>query len=39
MDVGNPSNFCTYDGFCMKNDAEKVREDIAAYSYNNETNG
>ena len=35
MDVGNPSNFARMMDL-YGNDAEKVREDIAAYSYNNE---
>lgn len=35
MDVGNPSNFTRMMDL-YGNDAEKVREDIAAYSYNNE---
>ena len=35
MDVGNPSNFARMMDL-YENDAEKVREDIAAYSYNNE---
>ena len=35
MDVGNPSNFTRMMDL-YGNDAEKVREDIAAYSYNND---
>ena len=35
MDVGNPSNFARMMDL-YGNDAEKVREEIAAYSYNNE---
>ena len=35
MDVGNPSNFARMMDL-YGNDGEKVREDIAAYSYNNE---
>lgn len=35
MDVGNPSNFARLMDL-YGNDPEKVREDIAAYSYNNE---
>jgi threonine synthase len=35
MDVGNPSNFARMMDL-YGNDVEKVREDIAAYSYNNE---
>lgn len=35
MDVGNPSNFARMMDL-YGNDADKVREEIAAYSYNNE---